>query len=140
MSITIKKIRSLLSLMESVDSINVSEVSNQTGISRRTIGRKVKQINSCGKSIGELLSLTDHELEQVFVSKPRRDFVEPDFEMAFIILNPSRIFKKTMKPTMESVWENYVKTAMRDQRMSFEKDKLPDFCMSLNTFRRKYNG
>ena len=73
MSITIKKIRSLLSLLESVDSINVSEVSIQTGISRRTIDRKVKQINSCGKSIGELLALTDHELEKVFASKPRRE-------------------------------------------------------------------
>lgn len=139
MSITIKKIRSLLELLNSSAVINVSEVAKQTGISRRTIDRKVEKISLFGQSIEELLSLPDHKLKKLFASKPRKEFVEPDFEEAFIILNPHRAYKKGMKPTIESVWEDYANTVMRDLGLSIEKDELPDCCMSLNTFRRKYN-
>lgn len=134
-----------ISELKDGEPLNKSQLSKQTGISRKSITRFCDKLAFEGYSPKDVLSFTPDKLNTVIRALGhRKDFKQPDFKVIYNFMHPARVYKN--KPTLEQAWlELYVKDNFNVQTESLHKnclkfEGLPELCMSLNTFKRAYKA
>lgn len=108
--INMSKVRTILSLY--TQGVSKSSISNKTGVSRNTVKKYIRDFISLDVSLEELLSLTDTDLEQMFVYvKPVDTSTRQEALISFF-------------PEMEKALKRKGNT--RDQQWSLYISKHPD--------------
>ena len=113
-----------ISELKDGEPLNKSQLSKQTGISRKSITRFCDKLAFEGYSPKDVLSFTPDKLNTVIRALGhRKDFKQPDFKVIYNFMHPARVYKN--KPTLEQAWlELYVKDNFNVQTESLHKNCL----------------
>ena len=131
-------IRALLAKMALDPGVSERKLSAATGFTRHFVRAVKEQLQKLGLTLLEAGSMTDEAFDSAFPASSRKqDFIEPDWDSVWQFMNPQAV-KSTprQQPQISSAWEAYARRLGWDPASGVP---LPEGCMSLATFTRRYH-
>lgn len=104
--ISMNKLRHLLRLH--FQGSSKLQIAHQTGIARNTLKKYLAILNACELSINQLLSLSDKELESLFI-KPQHQPLSKKLQTLFALFPDLDKALKRKGATRQKEWEDYIK-------------------------------